>query len=88
MILAEMKYLNFFNLLIYTVYFRVLYLCALVFSAICFHLIFHFYDKNQIAQVFATTFMTFVFYIAAEGADLLCEIFDEKIKEFKLFTKA
>lgn len=80
-------FINLLNLYIYRVYFFACYLLAILFSAICFNLMLHYFKTEHYAQVCATAFMTMVFYLAAEAADIIGEIFQEKMQEYRVFLK-
>lgn len=77
-----MELINLINLYIYKLYFKACYFIAIVFSAICFNLMIKFIQNYSIAQSFAATFMTIVFYMAADASDMLEELFSEKIKHY------
>lgn len=79
--------LTLINLSIYRLYFFVCYLLAIAFSAICFNLMLTFFSKAKILETCAACFMTIVFYLAGDAADILEEIFSEKIAIFKLSKK-
>ena len=51
--------------------YAICYVVSLIFSAICFYLSFDFAKNNEILPCLAATFMTYVFYTAAEASEIL-----------------
>ena len=77
-----MELINLINLYIYKIYFKACYFIAILFSAITFNLLIGFLQSNQIAPSLGSSFMTIVFYMAAESSDMMEEMFDEKVKNY------
>jgi hypothetical protein len=51
--------------------YAICYFISLVFSAICFYLSFSFISSGKILSGLAATFMTYVFYTAAEASEII-----------------
>lgn len=50
------------------------YLISLVFSSICFHLSYDFIINGRVLPCLGATFMTYVFYTAAEACEIILEM--------------